>query len=145
MTYPQTLALELCGNIDHVSKNIRAIAEYGCLAMCYLYCIGLDGDAISYIEYVSCAMEKGYLDKDCTVLDGAKYLNFFSSDKKYKVTKQDISDIKDIKARTPVRFDYNGNSHWVVVEKGHIVFNSLLNSVCVNKGKPVTSRIISLR
>ncbi len=147
MTYPQTMALELTGNINHVAKNIQAIAKYGCLAMCYLYCIGLDGDAISYIEYVSCAMEKGYLDKDCTVLDGAKYLSFFCNEKHYKVTKQDIlnSDIKNIKEKTPVRFDYNGNSHWVVVEKGRIVFNPLLNSVCVNKGKPVTARIISLR
>ena len=147
MNYPQTMAVELSDNISHVSKNLQSIANYGCLAMCYLYCIGLDGDAVHYIEYLSRAMEKGLLDKDCTVLDGAKYLNHFCGEDRYRVIKKDISDtdLKNIKNRTPVRFDYNGKSHWVVFENGHLVFNPLLNSICVNKGHAATARIISLR
>ncbi len=147
MKYPQTYAYVLESSMSSISKNIKVIAENGCLAMCYLYCIGLDGDNFSYIEYLSRAMEKGLLDKDCTVLDGAKYLNHFCGEDRYRVIKKDISDtdLKNIKNRTPVRFDYNGKSHWVVFENGHLVFNPLLNSICVNKGHAATARIISLR
>ena len=42
MIYPQTFASE-------VSKNIEAIGKYGCLAMCYLYCIGIRGSETEYI------------------------------------------------------------------------------------------------
>ena len=43
MKYPQTFAID-------VAKNINAIGKYGCLAMCYLYCIGIDPEVESYVK-----------------------------------------------------------------------------------------------
>ena len=47
-------------------------------------------------------------------------------------------------SNAPVRFDFNGKSHWVGVENGKVAFNPLVTSVCVNKGSPATCRIIKL-
>ena len=55
-----------------------------------------------------------------------------------------LSDLMDVPGRCAVKFTYNGKSHWVGVENCNVAFNSLENSVCVNKGKPTDARIISL-
>jgi len=121
------------------------IGKYGCLAMCYLYCVGICPESAGeMIKHVSTAMDKGLLDEECTVLDASKYLEHFTG-RKFSVTKKNISDIRKIKEATPVRYSYNGNGHWVVVQDGKIVFNSIADSVCVAKGQPTTARIISLR
>lgn len=123
----------------------ETIGKYGCLAMCYLYCVGIgpekDG---TMIEYVSRAMDAGLLDDECTVLDASRYLQHFTG-KWYDVIKKDITDISDIKDPTPVRYSYNGRGHWVVVEDGKIVFNPLQESVRVANGAPDSARIIRLR
>lgn len=125
----------------------ETIGKYGCLAMCYAFCLGIEPELDSeYIRIVSDAMDKGILDEECTVLDASKYLQYLSG-KRWNVSKVDLispAQIAEIKQRTPVRFDYNGRSHWVVVENGQIVFNSLEKSNCVAFGKPTTARYITL-
>lgn len=130
MIYPQTKAI--------------AIGKWGCLAMCYIYCMGIE-DESEILKLVSKAMEKNIIDGECTVLNASKLLEFVSG-KKYNVEKKAITSIKGIKSPTPVRYKTeDGPGHWVVVENGKIVFNSLLNSVQVTKGKPIDSRVITLR
>ena len=139
MIYPQTFASEVANNID-------AIGKYGCLAMCYLYCVGIRDNALEYIRILSDCMNKGILDKECTVLDAQKFLRYVTG-KEYEVTKKQYDDLKKITEPYPVKYSYNGRSHWVVVEKGKIVFNSLINSQCITKGKPDTkenTRVIKL-
>ena len=139
MIYPQTFAAE-------VSKNIDAIGKYGCFAMCYLYCAGIRDNALEYIRILSNCMDKGILDNECTVLDASKFLEYVTG-KRYEITKKQYDDIKKITEPYPVRFTYNGKEHWVVVQKGRIVFNPLINSQCVAKGKPDTkdnTRVIKL-
>lgn len=128
MNYPQTRA--------------KQIGNYGCLAMCYLYCVGRATADWEYIKLVSDAMDEGLLDGECTVLDAPAYLEAFTG-KKYNVEKEVCVDISKIKNATPVRYDYNGSYHWVVVQNGKIVFNSIANSLCVNKGRPSTMRVIT--
>lgn len=136
MLYPQSFAIEVC-------RNVENIGLYGCLAMCYMFCVGIDGTADNYILSVSQAIDycrrlpekDKFIDTDCTILNASKYLEYLTG-KRFDVTKKQIDDISKIKEPTPVRYSYNGHSHWVVVENGHIVFNSLINSQCVSKGKP---------
>ena len=128
MIYPQTFALE-------VTKNIEAIGKYGCLAMCYLYCVGIRDNATEYIRILSDCMNKGILDKECTVLDARKFLRYVTG-KEFDVIKKQFDDLKKITEPYPVRYVFNGAAHWVVVEKGKVVFNSLINSNCVSKGMP---------
>ncbi len=137
MKTPQTTAVE-------ISKNCVNIGKYSCLAMCYLYCIGIDEEnELEYIRLVNNAIKEGLLDDECTVLNAEKFIEHFSG-RRCRVLKKNIYNIKDIKEPTPVNYTYNGYNHWVVVENGKIAFNSLLNSNCVNKGKPTEARIIKL-
>lgn len=124
--------------------EIKKITDNCCLFMCYLFCMGIEPEnASSWLVYLSRALENGLVDDECTVLDAQKLL-FHVTGKKYAVEKKEIKSLAEVQKMAPVRFDYNGLSHWVVVEEGKIVFNSLLNSNCVNKGKPTTARIIRL-
>lgn len=137
MKYPQTKA-------ELLAKNIQAIADNGCLAMCYLYCIGLVDSEYNIIGILSEAMDMGLLEKDCFVSDADKFLNAYCGANKVKVIKKDITSLEEITGDfTPVRFDYNGKNHWVVVENGRIVFNPRMYSKCVNFGRPTTARIIT--
>ena len=141
MTFPQTEAIRW-STVFSEDDKLKAIAKYGCLAMCYLYCIGIvSEDTIMTMQSLKTAMEKGLLDTECTVLDATKFMEFFAH-KKYIVSKKNITSIANIKDKTPVRYEYNGSGHWVVVENGKIVFNSLANSICVAKGKPTSARVI---
>lgn len=144
MNYPQTEAMNL-SVVFPECERLKQIANNSCLAMCYLHCIGIEAESIpNYLRYITDSMDKGFLDSDCTVLNAEKFLKHFSG-KEFSVIKKDVSKIDNIKKLTPVRFDFNNKQHWVVVENGRIVFNPLLNSLCVAKGKPTTARIINLK
>lgn len=136
MKFPQTTALEIADNIKEIGKN-------ACLAMCYIYCAGVDPDnEIEYIRIVNNAIKAGIITKDCTVTDAERFLQHITG-RKTTVVKKNVTDIKGIKQAAPVRYIADGYSgHWVVVEDGKIVFNSLVNSINVTKGKPAEARII---
>lgn len=125
----------------HPQSKALAIGKYGCLAMCYLYCIGIDGSESDYIRYIADAMERGYLDGECTVLDANRLLFAFSG-RKFNVEKKVCTNINKITEPTPVRYDYGTKQHWVVVANGEIVFNSITDSECVARGRPSTMRVI---
>ena len=63
--------------------------------------------------------------------------------KVYSVIKKDVSSIAGIKLGA-VRYSYNGYSHWVLVEDGKIVFNSIDDSQCVKYGTIKEARFIAI-
>lgn len=113
--------------------------------MCYLYCMGIipetDGEMI---KHVSTAMDKGLLDEECTVLNASSLLRHFTGHD-FHVEKKAITSINEIVEPTPVRYSYGDKGHWVVVQNGKIVFNSIEDSVCVIYGRPTEARIITLK
>lgn len=117
-----------------------------CLALCYLYCSERKvKDDFEATKICLEALEKNLLDYDGTVKSAYDLLKFYDGNN-YNVEKKAISSIEDIKTPTPVRYYAVGfTPHWVVVENGKIVFNPLLNSNSVNKGRPETARIITKR
>lgn len=141
MKHPQDVARKLYDEFK--CPELQTIAKYGCCAFVLLWCLGIepDEDAEAVIT-VSRMIRNGAIQSDCTVkwYDAIKYMTGRTS----SVDFIDIKTIKGIKDRTPVRFDYNGKSHWVGVEKGKIKFNPLGNSVCVNMGKPATMRKLNI-
>lgn len=139
MKFPQTTAKEL-------AKNCFQIGENACLAMCYIFCAGIDPEnELEYIKIVNRAVNEKILDSDCTVLDADKFIKWLtgrtvSVAKKTLTAEKELEELKDC---TPVKYKYgNLAGHWVVVKDGKIVFNPLINSINVNKGKPVDARII---
>ena len=138
MDHPQTKAEELSKSIT--PQRLEAISRYGCCAFVLLWCLGIEPDDYQAIETVNDLIKAKAIEEDCTVkwVEAAEHL----TGRKITVEFKDIKDLRGIKNRTPVRYDYKGKSHWVGVENGMIKFNPLVYSQCVDKGRQVTARII---
>lgn len=132
MKYPQSYATKFFNGV--------------CLALCYLYCSEREVKSDNEATRICIdALDKGLLEEDGTVKSAYDLLKFYDGNS-YDVFKKDISSISDIKEPTPVRYYAKGFiPHWVVVENGRIVFNPIINSNSVNKGRPETARIIKKR
>lgn len=93
-------------------------------------------DVMTVTSLLSAFDDKKLLDDECTVLDASALLLAVSGNK-YKVTKETISSFEEIpndgKWRA-IRKSYNGHAHWALWRGNHLVFNSLVNSVCYAKG-----------
>lgn len=123
--------------------KLKTVANNMCLACCCLEIMGIKDK--NKLEIIVDEIGKG-LDSECTV----SWQPFFEhvSGRKVKVDFKpikDLKELKDVKGPIPVRFDYNGDSHWVLLENQKIKYNSLEKSECVNKGKPATARIITFQ
>ncbi len=135
MTNPQTFCEKL------TNYPLEMIADYGCCAFVALWLCGKKVTDLQAIEILSEAMNKQAIDLDCTVkwYDFCEYIGRPIKAVEFK----DVTDIKKIKEKCAVRFDFNGRSHWVGVQNGKIRFNPLKSSVCVKYGKPTTARILT--
>lgn len=126
----------------NISKNIKSIGEYSCLAMCYLYCVTHSTDAAYYIDTVNRAIDKKVIGEDCLVFNASEFIKFVTG-QDWSVTKKSVSSVSDIKQDTPVRYLAKGHGgHWVVVNNGKIVFNSLDWSYNVANGVPIEARVL---
>ena len=126
----------------YARKKPAEFADNLCLFFCYNFCKGkIFKDEKEAFDAAEKARLDGFLGDDGFVLNAEAILREGNSFR-WSVQKEKISVIDDIKKASPVCFEYNGRAHWVVVENGKIVFNSLENSVCVKKGKPISMRII---
>lgn len=141
MNHPQTFCNEL--KRKFTPEKLESIQKYGCCAFTLLWCLHIETDDLHAIELISDMIDAKVIEKDCTVhwLEAVKFL----TGRDVSVEFLDIKDLRGIKDRTPVRYDYKGKNHWVGVEKGIICFNSLEESQCVEKGRPVTARIIKIK
>lgn len=141
MTHPQTYVHELRHKMT--PERLEAIDKYGCCAFVLLWCLHIEPEDLGAVELLCDMMAAGVIEKDCTVhwLEAVKFL----TGRDISVEFRDIKDLRGIKGRTPVRYDYKGQSHWVGVEKGMICFNPLEYSQRVENGRPVTARIITFK
>ena len=108
-----------------------------------LWSLGIEPDDLQAILLVNDMINAGVIEKDCTVhwVEACRFL----TGREMTVEFKDIKNLTGIKNRTPVRYDYKGNSHWVGVERGMLAFNPLEYSQCVDKGRPVTARLLKLK
>ncbi len=143
MKHPQSLAAELYSHFP--AKNLKAIKEYGCCAFVLMWCLGIEpDDDAEAVMTVNSLIQAKALKEDCTV-KWAEAIRRLTGREMKAVDFVNINYIFHIKDRCPVRYDYNGKSHWVGVENGKIAFNPLKFSVCVENGKPSTMRIIHIK
>lgn len=120
-----------------------------CLALCYIQA-ALEKAEITPTMMFDILWEangKGIIDAndDMFVKDAISLMKLANPNKKYSVVKQKISSLDELGVKTAcVNFKHNGYNHWVLVEDGEIVFNSLDNSQCVKYGEPIDARIIKI-
>ena len=111
-----------------IQDFFKSAGNGACLALCYIRAaLGKDATPQMMIDALYKAAERNIVNvkKDCFVI------------------KKDVSSIAGIKLGA-VRYSYNGYSHWVLVENGKIVFNSLEDSQSVKYGTPKESRLITV-
>ena len=142
MKNPQTLAEELYPHFP--TPKLKSIKDYACCAFTLLWWLGIDCDDITAIMTVSDLIKSHALDEDCTVY-WAKCIQQLTGREMESLEKVSISSIKKIKEKTIVRFMNGKSGHWVGVEDGKVVFNSLVYSKCVAEGKPTEARIIKIK
>ncbi len=142
MKNPQSLAEELYKHFP--TPKLKAIKDYACCAFSLIYWLGIDCSDIDAIMLVSDLMKHNALDVDCTVI-WSLCIKQLTGREMLSLEKKSITTIKNIKEKTIVKFTNGKFSHWVVVENGKVVFNSLKYSKCVSEGKPTEARIIKIK
>lgn len=142
MKNPQTLAEELYKHFP--DRKLKAIKDYACCAFTLIWFLGLDPSDIDAIMLVSDLMNEKALDEECTVY-WADCIKKITGREIEHFEKKNISSIRNIKEKTIVKYMRGKVGHWVGVQEGKIVFNSLTYSRCVEEGKPVECRIIKIK
>ena len=142
MKHPQTLAEELYKRFP--TQKLKSIKDYACCIFTLIWWLGLDLSDIDAIMLVADLMKENALDVDCTVY-WAECIRRITGREMLSLEKKQITTIKNIKEKTIVRFMRGKVGHWVGVEDGKVVFNSLTYSRCLEEGKPTECRIIKLK
>ena len=142
MKNPQSLAEELYKHFP--TPKLKAIKDYACCAFSLIYWLGIDCSDVEAVMLVSDLMKHNALDVDCTVI-WSLCIKQLTGREMLSLEKKSITTIKNIKEKTIVKFTNGKFSHWVVVENGKVVFNSLKYSKCVSEGKPTEARIIKIK
>ena len=129
-----------------IQDFFKSAGNGSCLALCYIKAaLGKDATPQMMIDALYKAAERNIINvkKDCFVEDAISLMKVANPKRVYSVVKKDISSISGIKLGA-VRYSYNGFSHWVLIEDGKIVFNSLEDSQCVKFGTPKEARLITI-
>lgn len=142
MKHPQTLAEELYKRFP--TQKLKSIKDYACCIFTLIWWLGLDLSDTDAIMLVADLMKENALDVDCTVY-WAECIRRITGREMLSLEKKQITTIKNIKEKTIVRFMRGKVGHWVGVEEGKVVFNSLTYSRCLEEGKPTECRIIKLK
>lgn len=142
MTNPQTFAEELYKHFP--TPKLKSIKDNACCAFTLLWWLDIDCTDIAAIMLVSDLIREKALDPDCTVY-WAKCISALTGREMESIEKVPITSIKKIKEKTIVKYTNGKTGHWVGVENGKVVFNSLVSSVTIEKGKPAEMRVIKIK
>lgn len=130
-----------------IQDFFESVGKGGCLSMCYIKAVNKDITETEMFNVLWKAAAMGIInaEDECFVSDAIALMRLVNPNKKYTVIKQSISSLEDLKGKlAAVNFKNMGYNHFVLVEDGKIIFNSLEDSKCVKYGKPTTARIITI-
>lgn len=126
----------------------KSVGNGGCLALCYIRAaLGEKATPTMMFDALWSASENNIIDAndDCYVRDAISLMRLVNPSKSYSVIKQKIFSIEELKGEMAAVNFQNGNfNHWVLVDKGQIVFDSLEDSQCVKYGVPTSARLINV-
>lgn len=126
----------------------KSVGNGGCLALCYIRAaLGDKATSTMLFDALWSASENNIIDAndDCYVRDAISLMRLVNPSKSYSVTKQKISSIEELGGQlAAVNFSRGKANHWVLVDKGQIIFDSLEDSQCVKYGNVTDARIIKI-
>ena len=131
----------------NIQTFCEKVSNGACLAFCYIRAALGKVIPEKMFGILWEAADKNIIDEndDCYVNDAIALMKLANPNKKYSVIKKDISSLEELDGQlAAVSYKNGGYNHFVLVEKGQIVFDSLDDSKCVKCGKPTTARIIKI-
>jgi hypothetical protein len=111
-----------------IQSIYKSIGEYGCLALNYLWAAN-----ISYSElanHFNDLLEQGIIDKECTVNSARAFYKYFGVNA--TVIKSDTAPTDNSKYIG--KFSKGDYSHFVGMQNGKVINNTLDFSNCVSEG-----------
>lgn len=131
-----------------IQSFFESAGRGACLALCYIRAaLGEKATTTMMFDALWQAAENNIIDvkDDCYVNDAVQLMRSINPNKRYSVEKLKITSIEELKGQlAAVNFQNGDFNHWVLVDKGEIIFDSLDDSQCVKYGKPTSSRIIKM-
>ena len=137
MLHPQKVALEIAEAWN--DDSLRWVANNACCAFCLMWYLHLEYSDYLAIKKVQDMYKAGAVDRDC-VVQWKKACLFLVKKEPDSIEFGKLNQLTDIDGTAIVKFEYNNKCHWVGVHNGHIVFNPLVYSQCVQLGKPTEYR-----
>lgn len=125
----------------------KSVGNGGCLAAVYIKAAAPKTTPTMMFDALWSASENNIIDAndDCYVRDAVQLMRSVNPSKSYSVTKQKISSIEELNGQlAAVNFSKGRSNHWVLVDKGQIIFDSLEDSQCVKYGNVTDARIIKI-
>lgn len=123
-----------------IQTKYAELFKHSCYAFCLCYVFSNTTNEWKWLEYISKGIQNYYITEDCFVLNPLDFIEMISGTRYRDVEKPEIYKIEEIKEPTIVEWQYNGGSHFVVVEEGSVVFDPSGNSNSVKFGIPVSIR-----
>lgn len=128
----------------NIQKEMSDLFGSSCYAYCLAYIFGDCENSVK--ELTKCVLYgwmKGYIDDDGYVREPVKYVNGICIYDYKNIYKKQIGDMNDLPkdGLYAVEFVYGKKHHFVVCERGRVVFDPWGKSETVAKGKPVSYRL----
>lgn len=130
-----------------IQDFFKSAGEGACLALAYIKAAIPSATPTMMFDALWQAAGNNIIDVDdnCYVRDAVQLMRSVNPSKRYSVTKQKITSIEELKGELAAVNFQNGNfNHWILVDKGQVVFDSLEDSQCVKYGTPTSARIIKI-
>lgn len=131
-----------------IQDFLLSAGKASCLACCYtVAALGEKATPTMIFDVLWRAAKNNAIDEynGCFVNNAVSLMLTANPNKKYYVTKQKITSLEELNGQLAAVNFQNGNfNHWVLVENNVIIFDSLENSVCVERGKPTSARVIKI-
>lgn len=129
----------------NIQREMTALFGSACYAYCIAYIFSDEKvrNVKNLTSLVVTGWVAGYIEDDGYVAKPVQYANLIiGTDAVKDVEKVKITSLNDLpeKGLYAVEYDYGTSKHFVVCQKGKIVFDSWPESNCVKYGKPTSYR-----
>jgi hypothetical protein len=128
----------------NIQNQMKELFGNSCYAYCLAYIFGKDKDIKALTARVLDGWYFDYIQEDGFVKKPVDYVKMIDNSLKFRdVKKVPISSLSDIPDGMigPVEYKYLSGSHFVVCQKGKVLFDPSEPSNSVRNGKPVSYRL----
>lgn len=127
----------------NIQNQMKELFGNSCYAYCLAYIFGKDKDIKALTARVLDGWYFDYIQEDGFVKKPVDYVKMIDNSLKFRdVKKVPISSLSDIPDGmiVPVEYKYLSGSHFVVCQKGKVLFDPSEPSNSVRNGKPISYR-----